>query len=1840
MYLKHFFSLLLTWMLLLSCSDKKVIWVAENNHLYKDYIAAYSSEQLDRGSGFTIEFTKAVVDMNEIGKVWSDAKFEIQPELQGEFIWITSSRIEFRPKRQSDISVQNHNLTLDLKSLFPEIQDELRWAGFRFHYIPLSILVKWGIPRVDLTDPHKMYVSAQLRLNDKVEPEALQKMIRIEGPHANDCSINVHPSEQDPDIMELMIGNIQKMDQAYELLMSLELPEDIKSPSIKKEKLIIPSKSEFTITGIERMDKEAAAYKIYFSNLLDPLQDIQGLIQVDTFHLSTGLNKEKDCIQLDLSEAQIPKEGKFKVLKLVRSASGQELNSDHWLPYNLVEQKPQIRFVSNGSVLPFNEQLILPFEAINLKAIDVEVFKIFKNNVLYDLHLNFSSQNDNYQLVRLGRVVKQQTIQLENLSPGSNRDAWKRYGLDLSKLIATEPGAMYQLRLSFRPSYTEYICAQKLPEIPEDFFTDDSGDPKFKSTWRDFAYYDYLAGYDYGSADDPCSLSYYYSEHFAKRTLYASNLGISVKSMDMDGICYTFVYDLQSGKPLKNVNIKLYDKQLQLLKEGLTDASGMHQASIVGNVMYATAEWNQQIAYLELEPGKSISQSEFETEGVLNKDGIKISVYTERGVWRPGDTIYLNAILFDETHSGQKFPVNLTVLNPKGKLIYKSTLAAPIMGLYAFKIPIDGNDITGTYIAKINCGQLDFHKNLQVETIKPNNIKVNWDLKENTNVHALKRDFSLQALWLHGQEAASLDAQIKLKYKLVEPYFEKYRDYKFINPETPVVEGELEVFKGNLDQNGKFITNGIDLPLTHTTGDIKGNLISLITESSGILNTDYYPLNIQMFDEYLGIQIPEGPYGYKSLERGKPQSIKIVAVSASGQALSGRTVIAELYKVSHEWWYEMRTGFPSYYQGASLKTKIKSEKLTTDRNGIASFNIQLDEYDRYFVKLIHQNNQYQTGDYFYTGWPSDDKAKNFVNILHFKADKDLYQIGEVAHLTLPGASAGTYTINIIKGNKIIKSEMIAASAGQTTYQISLESGMAPNIYVDVSYIQPCQHKLNDLPLRLFGIIPLKIEDKDKKLLPKLVMPELLKPDESFVVEVSEEMAKEFAYQLFIVDEGLLNLTRFKTPKPYDDLMAKEALALMTWDNYDEVIGNLDGEFEKIFSIGGDMGLNSKELNNVKRFKPVILASGPHVLEKGKKNKHTFKLENYTGAVRVMLIANSEKAAGSVEKSVPVKKELMIQLALPRSLSYNDLLSVPVTVFVTDPKLKSIHVQLHTNGPIQILDKSSKQIQVDRTGEHVIYFKVRANGELGVSNFKVTAEANGIKAQHEIQIKIDNPNPETHKYTSLWIEAGKAAILTFEAYGMQGTRKIVLEVSTLKGMSMKYMTERLIQYPHGCLEQTLSALFPQSLLHKLLDLNQEDKNKINANITTGIDKLRRFQQANGGFSYWSGMLDVSEWNTTYAGHFLISAKNSGFYIPGDMLDKWYKYQSSSLNAIETKDLMLYPWKQKVLAYKLFSLALYGKPAYAAMNLMYQLKERNTVATAFLSAAYFLSGKQDLALKLLASEAPIIATYREYDQSFGSTYRDEAVYAQVFSLIGKKQEAYKLLSRILDTDRGIEYLNTQELSFVLQAVAELYGQKLASPIKFDYQWNGKNESIHMNSNYFSVDLNTTNDNKLIFKNLSNLPLSVNIIQAGIEPLLENVRDMKGIQLNTKISNKSGNGKTIKPGDQLEAIVEVRLTNFIGLMNNMALTINFPSTFEVINERIGGVYTIPEGVDYQDFRDHQVKTYFDLQSGKVLRLSFPLHASFAGKFSTPLIVCESMYDPSVYARVSTPSIEIRYQ
>lgn len=1608
----------------------------------------------------------------------------------------------------------------------------------------------------------------------------------------------------------------------------------------------VPAIGDLTLISSTTFSDGEQYATLQFSDPLDPAQDLSGTVGIAG---ADGMRITIDGNKLVLHPTErLSGDQQAYVSASLRNINKRTLGKDITVDLTFEELKPAVRMVGNGVILPSSDGLVMPFEAVNLKAVDVRVVRIHESNVSQFLQVNDLAGER--ELARVGRLVSRKTISLKTAdAPDLGR--WNRYYLDLEDHFKAEPGAIYRVELSFGRQHSVYPCEGA---------TEDNA-PVRERTWeeeqadfdriQDYWYYDeydeyYDEDYDYQERDNPCSSSYFAQGHSTSRNVLASDLGLIAKCGN-DGSLLIAASDLRTTAPLSGVKLDVLDLQRKSMGQAVTDGEGLATFPASKHKPFLlVASKGSQRGYLKLDDGSSLSVSEFDVQGDAIDRGLKGYLYGERGVWRPGDSLYLSFILQDAQNKLPKdHPVVLEITDPRGRLDQKHLRTSSVDGVYAFRCATSPDAPTGFWNARVTVGGTSFHKSLRIETVKPNRLKVLLDLPDRMTA-AAEHEIKLKSHWLHGAPARDLKTRVTVTMTSGRPDFKGFEKYEFNDLRTWVPEEEQVAFDGQLSAQGEAsfsldVSTGRSAPAV-----VNANIVTRVFEAGGDASTDntnvpYYP-----YVSYAGVKMPDIRSPWGTLVTDTSYSFGLAAVDAMGKALASHELKVQVYKMNWNWWWDGSiSGVANYISSPSVEIR-KEATVTTDAKGKATFKFRMDrpEWGRFAVRVSDPASGHSSAVQVYVDWPgwegrSRRQDPEQTAMLSFNSDKEKYNVGDKATLVIPSSGSGRALVSLETGSRVLDAVWVDLKDKETRYSFQVMETMAPNVYAHVTVIQPHEKTMNDMPIRLYGVIPILVEDATTHLEPTIAMAKEVRTDAPFNVEVAEKTGKGMTYTLAIVDEGLLDLTRFKTPDPWNHFYAREALGVRTWDLYDQVIGAFGRQIARVLALGGSDEAHPADAARANRFKPVVRFVGPFKLKPGQKGKHQFTITNYVGSVRVMVVAtDGEKAYGNAEKAVPVRKPLMVLATLPRVLAPGETVDLPVTVFAMDAKVKDVQVKLDPNSLLIPEGPAQKSIRFSSTGDQVVTFKVRVKEAIGVAKVTVSASGAGENASEKIELQVRQPNMPATEVTETIVEAGKEWSNVPAPLGITGTNSAYMEISTIPPVDMGRRLRYLIDYPHGCLEQTTSKAFPQLYIAQVMDLPQRSEQNARANVEAALRKLSYFQRRDGGFNYWPGGDYYDNWTSIYAGHFVVEAERQGFAVPMAIRSNFVAFQRKA--AREWNGTMVTGWSREATqfaqAYRLYVLALAKSAELPAMNRLQEQVDLSMQSRWMLAAAYAHIGRVDAAKALVKDLDTTVPAYTEQGYTYGSDLRDEALIAEALLKMGDTPKAALVVQRIAKRLSSDEWWSTQSTAFGLMAVARLAEKsELGKGMSFVLTQGGKSTDKFTEKAISRTDLPVPDGKASIgIKNTGQNLLYVRVVRTGTPLAGEEREASSGLYMDVEYTLVDGtpiDPTRIEQGTDFVAVVNLTHPGVHGGYQQLALTQMFPSGWEIRNTRLEGSES---GVKdsyytYQDVRDDRVMTYFDLWKGNKATFRVMLNASYTGRYYLPGTLCEAMYDHTVNAR-----------
>ncbi len=1832
MYSRKLIGLVLLVAMLFSCGKKE-----ENN------TAAYNASALEKYHEYVSDVSVGRISvLDEVFVVlqnpvagWNDQQelpsgiLKVNPKVKGKVIALNNRTIAFRPDEKFKEET-TYTFTLDLSQLVSEIPSEFEEFIFGIE----TIKQQFSIITNNLQSYSKdwQYITGTLSASDQLDLETAQKLIKARQ-KGNDITVKFDQNIQRSRQFEFTIDSIQRFEEDSELEVSWSGKSfDIDSEG--KETVVIPGKNNFSVLDISVSNMDQQYININFTDPLKKKQNFDGLVTI------SGANRLKYTVEGN--NLKVYPRGELKgtlevtIFQGIKSVDNYKLKNTYTEQVSFEQIKPEVRLLQSGVILPDSKNLKFNFEAVNLKAVELVVMKIYQDNVLQFLQTNNLKDGGNIRAV--ARPVARKLINLQE-NKGLNLSKWNAFAVDLKELITPDPGAIYRIELKYKKAYSLYKCEDteateetlSVEELATNFDEEES------SYWDSAQYYyeDYY--YDWNDRDNPCTSSYYTNKKISANIL-ATNLGVVVKK----GLNHTYsfaVSDIVTTMPKAGATVKIYNYQQQEVGMSKTDAEGFTIIDAERPAYFAIVNIGKEQTYVKLDDGNALSISKFDVSGTRLQKGLKGYLYGERGVWRPGDTLFLSFMLNDNANKlPLKHPVKFELRDPYGKLMHQETTTDGTNNFYRFTVVTDPEASTGNWQAKVQVGGASFSKNLKIETIKPNRLKIKATFDD--EVLGGENDITgdLEVAWLHGAIARNLKTDMNVRFRPKRTTFKKFPGYIFDDPARYFGTEEQVVFDGKISNEGKASFRLSPELSNQAAGMLRASFITKVYENGGDFSTDVISKDYSPYETYVGLNAPKGDKARGMLLTDTDHTFEVVTVDESGNPKAVEDLEVSIYKVHWRWWWETSEDNLSSYSNGSYRDKVFSTTVSTNSSGKTSFkyNLKYPEWGRYLVRIENPNGGHATGKTIYIDWPgwagkSRKNDPSAATMLMFSTDKKTYNVGEKAIVTFPSSEGGRALISVENGTEVLNSQWVVTQKGETKFELPIEELYTPNVYIHITLLQPHASTANDLPIRLYGVVPISVENPETRLSPKIVMPEVLRPEETIKVTVSETKGKPMTYSLAIVDEGLLDLTRFKTPSPWDTFYAREALGVKTWDIYDEVIGAFGGSIQQIFSIGGDgeaAGSKSKKAN---RFKPMVVYAGPFTIDRGEKRTHEIKIPKYIGSVRTMVVASNavNGAYGAVEKTTPVRKPLMVLSSVPRKITPGEKVRVPVTVFAMEKKVKNVTVKLKPNKGFKVIGSNAQQVQFAQPDEKMVYFDIEVLENAVETTITVQATGNGERASYEVPISIVNPNPVTTETQMITLAPNASQELSLEAFGITGSNAMNIEFSSLPPMNFDRRMKYLIRYPHGCVEQTTSAAFPQLYLDEIFELSSAQKQQLQYNVEEAIKKLKHFIKPNGGLSYWSGNSGVSDWGTTYAGHFLLEANKKGYVLPIGFKSNWINYQRQ-----QAKQWRSFNGSNSGLsqAYRLYTLALAGSPDLASMNRLRETSGISSNAKLRLAMTYGLVGQASAAEKLL-KDVNIDYVPNRNHYNYGSITRNRAMAMETYISLDKKAKAQELAVSIAKDLASSKWMSTQTTAYSLLAMAKFAKAVGGKGITANYVLNGKASSIKTNKTIAITEALTLEKQNTI--KLSNNKANTIFVQLNTQGILP-VGEEKVIQskLSAIVDYKSKDGKIINVIELTQGtdfVAEVTITNTTGeQVKDISLTEIFPSGWEIVNTRFTDFGDFKaNNVTYTDIRDDRVNFYFDLKPKESKTVTILLNASYLGTYYLPGIQSEAMYDNTYAVR-----------
>jgi uncharacterized protein YfaS (alpha-2-macroglobulin family) len=889
--------------------------------------------------------------------------------------------------------------------------------------------------------------------------------------------------------------------------------------------------------------------------------------------------------------------------------------------------------------------------------------------------------------------------------------------------------------------------------------------------------------------------------------------------------------------------------------------------------------------------------------------------------------------------------------------------------------------------------------------------------------------------------------------------------------------------------------------------------------------------------------------------------------------------------------------------------------------------------------------------YSYGSWGVENSSfeVNTEGEIDISLDKEKYGSDESAKVLFKTPFSGRMLVTL-ETDHVLSYQYVEVKNRTAQLDLKMCSDNVPNVYVTATLIKP--HQVSDIPLTVaHGFKNISVEEKGRKMDVHIAASKSTRSRTHQKIKINADPGS--LVTLAAVDNGVLQVTDFKTPDPYGFYYQKQALDVTAYDIYPLLFPELRA---RLSSTGGDGELNmDKRVNPMpaKRIKILSYWSGIQKTNSSGVAEFEFDVPQFSGEVRLMAVAYKDEKFGSAETVTTVADPIVLSSSLPRFLSPGDTALVPVTITNTTNKVASGSAAISANGPVKIIGASSQTISLNPNAETKAIFKLAADATIDVAKIAINVAALGEKFVEETEISVRPPSTLQKMTGGGSVAGGTSQKIAMPANDfIPGSAAYELVVSRSPVAEIADHLRYLVQYPYGCTEQTISAAFPQLYyadFSDLLNLNSNNKLNANTNVLEAIRKIKMRQLYSGAVTLWDNEGTEDWWATVYAAHFLLEAKKAGFDVDNSLLETMLGYLAEKLKSKQTINYYYNRTLQKKIApkevpYSLYVLAIANRSQVSAMN-YYKANQQLLALDGkyLLSAAYAVAGDKRSFSSLLPASFSGEESVQQSGGSYYSATRDEAIALNSLMDVdpGNAQVPVmaKHIANRLKTER---YLNTQERAFSFLALGKLARTTAKSNITAEIKSNGKVVG-KIDGNDWKAGKETLKSNNIEIITKGNGRLYYSWEVEGISASGNYKEEDNYIRVRRTFYDRYGRvitGDTFNQNDLV--IVGISLEkSYSNSIENIVITDLLPAGFEIENPRtkeLPGMDWIKNASEPTalDVRDDRIHFFVDATSAKQ-NYYYAVRAVSLGQFKQGPVSADAMYNGEIHSYHGAQTIRV---
>lgn len=1362
------------------------------------------------------------------------------------------------------------------------------------------------------------------------------------------------------------------------------------------------------------------------------------------------------------------------------------------------------------------------------------------------------------------------------------------------------------------------------------------------------------------------------------RGVVATDLGILAKRSDAELL--VAVVSIRNLSPLSGVDVEVLSYSNQTLARAQTNAKGLVrfeniEADSRGKGPFViVATRGGDLGFLSFKDTR-VPTGDFDVGGIEHKTrGYDAFVYTDRDIYRPGDTTHVAWIIRDPDFGApHEFPLTLRVIGPDGKRFTEARVTSGEGGAGEYTLTIPEWARTGGYGLSLSLDETTVlgSRDILVEDFIPDRMKVDCGLwLDGEKVTRTDEEETLArpgqtiravatVMNLFGPPASGRTASARVTFSPAAIRFPKWRGFTFGDPDPTETMPEMDLSERETDAGGTVAWDA-DLPeLPDYHGWLRATVEVEVSElGGGRAVRAQESVLVSPASHVLGVRSSlAGESDFA--EPGKPIPFEAILLDLDGNPVAADEVVLKVLR--KRWRTTLRRDRDGRYRYVSEYDTEKVEERSVWLEGkVTPLEIAVDTHGSYRLVLESRDPSVRTTiDFYVYGWGYSPWAMSNPEKVRIKTDRTTYRPGEEIRAEVEAPFEGLLLLTVER-ERVFHQEWIRMDSNSAVVKVRVPEGTEPNAYLVATLLRPLDSLERHAPARAFGAAPLFLDRAAATLAVEIKAPEAVRPRTRLSVDYrlpGLRRGRDAKVTVAAVDEGILQITEFETPSPLDYFFQQRRLSVGSYDTWALLLPEYEQILRRSSPSGGAAEERVRRKNlmpiSVRRVKPVALWSG---IVDGAQEWQTveFDVPEFNGALRIMVVVSSDGQFGSEEKLVRVRDPIVLSPNLPRFLAPGDEILIPVQVYngLTEKTGEAIPIEvtLELSGPVEFVrgEEGQREVRAKGGAEEVVYFRAQASDSMGKASFQFVGEARGERVRVSTGMAVRPPQPLDGEVLTGVVREGEPVktVLSDAWYG--GTGRVFIRVSPLPVAEFSASLPYLLRYPYGSIEQTTSRSFPLLYFADLArELAPEMFGCHDADyfVNSAIDRIVAMQNPGGDFAFWPGRAGSSAnpWATVYATHFLVEASQGGYVVPEGVLPLAIGNLARMARSPDRGWDRSWREQEKLSAraYAAYVLALAGEPERGAMAYMTQkeLGKMTPAARSHLAGAFAFLGSLQMMDEILPAGLSPEPEERSWGRTWRSPARDEAIQLAVLAAVDPAHAHVPvLLERLGRRAENGRWRNTQENAFALLALGKIAARWDSEPAPGVILLDGQSVG-EFGKEGTTVEGRDWGARRIEIRATGPGVAYYTILDEGIPRQGEGRSTDRGLSVAREYLDRYGQPVDLAAITQGEVIVcRLTLSSTKGDVENVVIADLVAAGLEIENPRLsdrGGFDWIKQrrernrsnqlNVDYLDVRDDRFLV-FTTAVTEEREFFYGLRAVTAGRFVLPPAKAEAMYDPSV--------------